>query len=220
MDWTLPVHRLTETSANPSTYRSRPLDELLPLIGSHLEKQDSAEVLWSHKVTSLGQNEHEAWVEAETPNGTQKFFATYIVGCDGGGSKVRRELLGSSFPGRTWDEQIVATNVYLPDLKKHTPADWTSSNFMIHRNHFPMIAQISNDGLHRVTYGEDGGLSYDEMRERQPEKYKAFVPGAPEPQDYKIVNFSPYKIHQRLAEHLRVGRFLLAADAAHLCNPL
>ena len=91
---------------------------------------------------------------------------------------------------------------------------------MIHRNHFPMIAQISNDGLHRVTYGEDGNLTYDEMRARQPEKYKAFVPGQPDSDDYKIVNFSPYKIHQRLAEHLRVGRFLLAADAAHLCNPL
>lgn len=35
-----------------------------------------------------------------------------------------------------------------------------------------------------------------------------------------MINFSPYKIHQRLAEHLRVGRVLLAADAAHLCNPL
>jgi 2-polyprenyl-6-methoxyphenol hydroxylase-like FAD-dependent oxidoreductase len=83
-----------------------------------------------------------------------------------------------------------------------------------------MIAQISNDGLHRVTYGEKGNLTLEEMRARQPEKYKAFVPGKPEPDDYKIVNFSPYKIHQRLAEHLRVGRFLLAADAAHLCNPL
>jgi hypothetical protein len=30
-----------------------------------------------------------------------------------------------------------------------------------------------------------------------------------------MVNFSPYKIHQRLAESMRNGRFLLAADAAH-----
>jgi len=68
--------------------------------------------------------------------------------------------------------------------------------------------------------GEDGNLTYDEMRARQPDKYKAFVPGKPEPDEYNLVNFSPYKIHQRLAERLRVGRILLAADAAHLCNPL
>lgn len=199
---------------------SLPLDELLPVIGSHLDKQPSAEILWSHTVTAVGQDGDQAWVDVESPSGNKRLTATHVVGCDGGGSKVRRELFGSNFPGRTWDEQIVATNVYLPNLKKHTPEDWTSSNFMISRSHFPMIAQISNDGLHRVTYGEHGGLSYEEMRERQPEKYKAFVPGSPEPGEYEMVNFSPYKIHQRLAERLRVGRVLLAADAAHLCNPL
>ena len=199
---------------------SLPLDELLPLIGSKLDNHSNAEILWSHKVTALGQDEQLAWVDVETSEGQKNLNATYIVGCDGGVSKVRRELFGQSFPGRTWDEQIVATNVYLPDLHKHTPPDWTSSNFMIHRNHFPMIAQISNDGLCRVTYDEDGDLTLDEMRARQPEKYTAFIPGKPEPNEYKIVNFSPYKIHQRLAERLRVGRFLLAADVPHLCNPL
>ena len=87
---------------------SLPLDELLPLIGSHLDKQPTAEILWSHKVVSLGQDDNEAWVNVEEPNGeTERFPATYIVGCDGGGSKIRRELFGQSFPGRTWDEQIV-----------------------------------------------------------------------------------------------------------------
>lgn len=83
-----------------------------------------------------------------------------------------------------------------------------------------VIAQLTNDGLLRITYGEDGTLTHEQMRERLPAKYKAFVPGAPEPDEYQVVNFSPYKIHQRCAEKLRVGRFLLAADAAHLCNPL
>src|SRR5271163_5232016 len=50
-------------------------------------------------------------------------------------------------------------------------------------------------------------------------KYETMLPGHPKPGDYKIVNVSPYKVHQRCAEKFRVGRFLLAADAAHLCNP-
>lgn len=83
-----------------------------------------------------------------------------------------------------------------------------------------MAAKITKDGLWRVTYGEVAGLSLEQLRERQPEKFKAMLPGHPEPNEYKIVNFSPYKIHQRLAKSMRVGRFLLAADAAHLCNPL
>jgi len=54
---------------------------------------------------------------------------------------------------------------------------------------------------------------------RQPYKYETMLPGNPKPGDYKLMNISPYKIHQRCAEKFRVGRFLLVADAAHLCNP-
>lgn len=45
------------------------------------------------------------------------------------------------------------------------------------------------------------------------------LPGNPKPEDYKIVNCSPYKMHQRCADRFRFGKILLAADAAHLCNP-
>jgi 2-polyprenyl-6-methoxyphenol hydroxylase-like FAD-dependent oxidoreductase len=31
--------------------------------------------------------------------------------------------------------------------------------------------------------------------------------------------FSPYKLHQRQASKFRVGRVILAGDAAHACNP-
>ncbi|KAK3072639.1 hypothetical protein LTR53_006454 [Teratosphaeriaceae sp. CCFEE 6253] len=196
---------------------SLPLDELIPLIAKHLEMQPSGAILLGHEVTAIGQDDRQAWVDVKGPEGEGRMRATYIVGCDGGSSKIRRDLFGKSFPGRTWDKQIVATNVYYPGLKDY---GWdTSSNFMIDRLHFPMVAQISNDGMLRVTYGEEGNLSFDEMKARQPEKYKAFLPGKPEPSQYTLVNFSPYKIHQRLAEKMRVGRFLLAADAAHLCNP-
>lgn len=50
-------------------------------------------------------------------------------------------------------------------------------------------------------------------------KFERMLPGNPKPDQYKLVNCSPYKMHQRCAEKFRVGRFLLAADAAHLCNP-
>lgn len=196
---------------------SLPLDELIPLIAAHLEKQQSARILMSHEVVSLGQDENHAWVDVRTSGGEKRMSATYIVGCDGGNSNIRKELFGKSFPGRTWDQQIVATNVYYPRLKEF---GWeTSSNFMVHPQLFPMVAQISNDGMLRVTYGEDGNLTREEMLARQPENYKAILPGKPSPSEYEIVNFSPYRIHQRLAERMRSGRFLLAADAAHLCNP-
>jgi 2-polyprenyl-6-methoxyphenol hydroxylase-like FAD-dependent oxidoreductase len=83
-----------------------------------------------------------------------------------------------------------------------------------------MAAKITKDGLWRVSYGELPGLTFEQLRERQPTKFRDMLPGHPNPSDYKLVNFSPYKVHQRLATSMRQGRFLLAADAAHLCNPL
>ncbi|KAJ9627972.1 hypothetical protein H2203_003191 [Taxawa tesnikishii (nom. ined.)] len=133
-----------------------PLDQLMQIIGKHIARQPTAEILYSHKV------------------------------------------------------------VYYPDIEKF---NWEDSNFIIHPEHCFMAAKIQTDGLYRVTYLEKSGLSREEYLERQPKKFETFLPGHPTPDKYNIVNFSPYKIHQRCADKFRVGRFLLAADAAHLCNP-
>jgi 2-polyprenyl-6-methoxyphenol hydroxylase-like FAD-dependent oxidoreductase len=101
-----------------------------------------------------------------------------------------------------------------------SPYKWHDSNFIIHPEHWYMAARISKDGLYRITYGELPGLTSEELRERQPAKFKAMLPGHPDPDKYKIVNFSPYRIHQRLAPSMRVGRVCLAADAAHREYPL
>lgn len=82
-----------------------------------------------------------------------------------------------------------------------------------------MAAKITKDGMWRVSYGEDPKLSHAEVVARQPEKYARMLPGNPKPEDYKLTNVGPYRIHQRCAEKMAIGRIMLAADAAHLCNP-
>ncbi|OJI91472.1 hypothetical protein ASPTUDRAFT_38497 [Aspergillus tubingensis CBS 134.48] len=207
----------TDPDQNPTPLTCLPLNQLNMVLQRNIAKLPQVELLYSHKVTGLGQDDTTAWVHVDTPDGAKTLEARYIVGCDGANSQIRRSLFGDwEFPGFTWDKQIVATNTYYP-FEKHG-FDW-DSNFIIDPEHWFMAARISNDGLWRVTYGEVGGLSVEELQARQPAKFKAFLPGHPEPSNYKIVNFSPYKVHQRLAKKMRVGRFLLAADAAHLCNP-
>lgn len=69
----------------------------------------------------IGQNSAMAWVDTvHTNTGEQSSLeADYIVGCDGANSVVRRSLFGDrEFPGRTWNEQLVATNVS-PDYCRH-----------------------------------------------------------------------------------------------------
>ncbi|KAI1334573.1 FAD binding domain-containing protein [Xylariaceae sp. FL0016] len=188
------------------------LDELM--LEEFLTKYDG-QVRWKHRVTGTGQDDKQAWVDVETPEGNKRFSADYVVGCDGATSQVRKSLFGEDFPGFTWERQIVATNVYY-DFSKF---GWKDSSFILHPEHFYMAAKITPDGMYRVTYGESPGLSWEEMKERQPWKYEIMLPGSPKPGDYKMVSMSPYRMHQRCAPAFRKGRILLAADAAHLCNP-
>jgi hypothetical protein len=86
------------------------------------------------------------------------------------------------------------------------------------KNHWALIAKLNNEDLWRVSYGELDGLTHEQLRERQPMKYEALFPG-PRPLKYDLRNFAPYRIHQRCCTTFRVGRVLLAGDAAHICNP-
>ncbi|KAL0943770.1 Para-nitrophenol 4-monooxygenase 1 [Colletotrichum truncatum] len=192
------------------------LQELDQLMLDEFLGKYNGTISWEHQVVGLGQDKDQAWVDVETPKGRQRIEADYIVGCDGANSAVRKGLFGEEYPGWTWDTQIVATNTYYDFEGKF---GWDDANFIIHPEHFFMAAKITNDGLYRVTYGEEPNLSHEELKARQQKKFKTMLPGHPDPDEYKVINFAPYRMHQRCASKFRVGRFLLVADAAHLCNP-
>jgi 2-polyprenyl-6-methoxyphenol hydroxylase-like FAD-dependent oxidoreductase len=89
-----------------------PLATLDRLLYRHALAQPNVKVLFNHKVTEIGQDEDKAWVDADTPVGVKRFEGAYVIGCDGASSVVRKRMFGANdFPGWTWDEQIVATNV-------------------------------------------------------------------------------------------------------------
>jgi hypothetical protein len=92
---------------------------------------------------------------------------------------------------------------------------YEDANFIIDPEHWYLAARITRDGMWRVSYGVPGGCSEGELKDQQPDKWKKMLPGSPTPDMYRITNFSPYKIHQRLVKSMREGPFLLAADAAH-----
>ncbi|KAF7535041.1 hypothetical protein G7054_g5740 [Neopestalotiopsis clavispora] len=179
-------------------------------------RQPNVRLLWDHEVTDIKDDGGVGVVTATTPDGPKELRARFVVGCDGANSKIRRLLFGDwEFPGKTWDVQVVATNAYY----NFHQFGYEDANFIIDPEHWYMASKITKDGMWRVSYGAPSGLTTEELREQLPEKWKQMLPGQPSPDDYRITNFSPYKVHQRLAESMRVGPFLLAADAAHLCNP-
>jgi 2-polyprenyl-6-methoxyphenol hydroxylase-like FAD-dependent oxidoreductase len=48
---------------------------------------------------------------------------------------------------------------------------------------------------------------------------KVFAELLPDRREYKVVAFSPYRMHQRVTDRMYQGRVILVGDAAHVTNP-
>jgi 2-polyprenyl-6-methoxyphenol hydroxylase-like FAD-dependent oxidoreductase len=185
---------------------------LAELVMTHLARLPHTEVRWNHRVTGLAQDDAEVTLTCETPTGEQRLKADWVIGTDGARSTVRR-LLGLEFEGFTWPDRFVATNIEYPFLEH----GYGNANMVVDPVNWAVIGRLGRENLWRLTYGEDASLDEATILERLPERFAAILPDPTVP--YRIDNFSPYSVHQRCAASFRVGRVLLAGDAAHACNP-
>ncbi len=184
---------------------------LAELVSQHLSRLPNAQVLWNHKVVSLAQDSSGVRLGVETPDGPRELRADWVVGTDGARSSVR-SLLGLPFEGFTWPERFVATNVEY-NFEKH---GFERANMIADPDNWAVVARLGRENLWRVTYAEDAEISEDEVFARIPQHYATVFPGK---EPYRIDAWSPYRVQERAAPQFRVGRALLAGDAAHACNP-
>jgi 2-polyprenyl-6-methoxyphenol hydroxylase-like FAD-dependent oxidoreductase len=185
---------------------------LAAVILRHLLRVPGAEVRWNTRLTQVAQTDDHVTATVETPEGEQQLRARWLVGSDGGHSGVRRAL-GLKLEGVTHPEWFVATNV----MFEFTEHGYGQSNVVMDPEHWAIIPKIDRTGLWRCTYREEGTLPEAEVRALVPERYALFAPGLA---DTKPAAVSPYRVHDRCAETFRVGRVMLAGDAAHLINPI
>ena len=197
-----------------------PLNSLAEIIHRHcMEKTEGrVNVLWEHEVTGVGQDSGKAWVDVNVKgeNRTQRLEADYVVGCDGGSSAVRKALFGRNWPGVTFDCHLLVQNVWYDGFEKH---GWDGGNYMVDPDYWGLIAKRGKGGLWRVTYGDIDGLTNEEYEKRRETAFEKLLPGNPKPHQYKINQTDHFRTHNRCVESMRVGRILLAGDAAHVNNP-
>jgi 3-(3-hydroxy-phenyl)propionate hydroxylase len=147
-------------------------------------------------------------------NGAERLRARYLIGADGGRSRVR-EALGIKLEGFTWPERFLVAS---------TPFDFAAV--------MPRLADVS--------YFADPEEWFFLLRVR--DVWRAMFPARPEETEadilcdtsierrlqrvyakaglYEITHRTLYSVHQRVAASYGRGRVFLAGDAAHLNNPL
>lgn len=192
---------------------------LTPLVMECLQAYPSTRVLFSHALTGFTQDADGVTVQAQTPTGEVQLRAQWLIGADGGRSKVRKTA-GIAFAGYTWPERysVISTthdfaqqgyreNAYISD-----PTQWVAV--------FKM-PDVTPEGLWRMTLPVAVEVSEAEAL-AGPYAQQAIrrLTRASADTTYTLVHQSIYSVHQRVAERLREGRVLLAGDAAHVNNPL
>lgn len=171
----------------------------------------NVEILLRTKLISCHQTDGSVKVEIEGPDGRSVIEADYLVGADGANSTVRRSVLDLQFLGTTWPERYVATNTRI-DL---TSCDYPKSVMQLDQIHGSIICKIEQDDVWRVTFVEDPNLPPEGLEDRIEAMFKKHLPDLP----YEVLAYSPYRMHQRIADRMRVGRILLVGDAGHVTNP-
>jgi 3-(3-hydroxy-phenyl)propionate hydroxylase len=190
---------------------------LTPIILAKLRECPQARVLFSHRVSEFSQTADEVTVTAETPGGTEQFRAEWLVGADGGRSTVRK-YTDVGFDGFTWDERfVVASTTY-----DYAPHGYALNAYLADPEEWAALFKMPDEGppgIWRVifpvpTEEEEAVTLSEEMVERRMQRFLA------RKERYQIKYKSIYRVHQRVAKEFRLGRVLLAGDAAHLNNPM
>ncbi|MFI6408084.1 FAD-dependent monooxygenase [Streptomyces sp. NPDC050548] len=154
------------------------------------------------------------------PKGTW-WRGSYLVGCDGPRSTVRK-LLDIRFPGRTAVERhaVAALRTELPwpdQALLHRVPPWRTSG--------PSAGEVTGrplpDGVWRLDWllppGKDL-VTPELLLTRIRETLAGWTEGPTPP--YELLDTGVHTVHHRLARRWRVGRVFLAGDAAHLLGAL
>ena len=175
---------------------------------------DLIEIRTGTELVGFRQGADSVTAAVETADGErQELQGSHLVGCEGAHSVVRKQL-GIDFEGFAFPDRTMTLSV-LFDFDKILPYG--------HRNYILDPVEWANlfrwTDLWRVVLPADvdadpDALLDDDVIEAGLQRFHRS--GEP----YEVVSKSLYTVHQRVAETFRMGRVLLAGDAAHVNSPI
>lgn len=145
-------------------------------------------------------------------NGLGDLKAGWLIGADGSRSAVRQSM-ELDYGGKTYTHASVLVSTTFP-FHEHLPGLADVAYSWSARGPFSLLRQ---PGLWRASLYPGMESLGDAAREDRVRKWLAYI--TPAAESAEIVDISPYRVHERCVSTFRIGRMLLAGDAAHLNPP-
>ncbi|MCW8379735.1 FAD-dependent monooxygenase [Streptomyces justiciae] len=182
-------------------------NDIEPVLKSVAEDTANLTVRFSRELVGFEEDEEGVTVRLECADGTvEAVRGRYLAGCDGGRSFVRKAL-GIELEGR--GDLVALRQVTFRSESLYDALPYKGRHFYIadETNSMIVVQGSRKDFTLNASLPEDADLE-QAIRERL---------GIDA--DFTIKNSISYKFHLLLAKHYRVGRVLIAGDAAHLVPP-
>ncbi|MFD7312016.1 FAD-dependent monooxygenase [Promicromonospora sp. NPDC059942] len=200
-----------------------------PYPGSLMVGQQHTEAALRERLTSLGtrvelgtelvglvQDDDGVTASVLVGGRREQIRARYLVGCDGGGSTVRKQA-GISFLGETWDRQrMLFGNLVVDGLDNSVAHMWAQGpGGMLTLSPMPR----SGTWFFTAPLPADEGVGASAVSVETFAEIFAQRVGLPGVRFRDPVYLSVYQVNIRMVDRYRTGRVLLAGDAAHVHTP-
>ncbi len=179
-----------------------------------LASEKHAMLQFSHEVVGVEQDTEAVTVLARHQGSIKRFKADYVIAAEGANSILRRKM-NIDLEGFTYPEKFVTLSTTYP-IEQHFDG-LSNVNYIADQEAWVLLLRTPDYWRVLVPAPEnstDEHLLSDKFKDhvlRDVTRTKRTIAS-----EHRVI----YRIHQRVARHYRVGRVLLAGDAAHLNNPL
>ncbi len=190
------------------------------LLDERIAASPLVDVRWGHRVTGIDQDDSAdgdggVTVTCETPDGEVRVRGSHAVACPGPRSDALRSMLGLSFPGESFEDSFL-----ICDIRTDLPGWETERRFYFDPEWNPgrqVLIHPCPDSTFRIDWQvpPDFDLATEEAAGSLDRRIRQVIGDRP----YEIVWKSVYRFHSRLVDRMRVGKVLVAGDAAHLVSP-
>lgn len=164
-------------------------------------------VMFSSSLADFTQTGDKVVARVQGPNGVTEIEADFLVAADGGRSPVR-EKLGLTFDGATAPNQWIVVDV--ADDPVGTP-----NIYLVCDSERPYVSAALPHGIRRFEFMVMPGETEEYLT--RPDVMRGLLAKVvADPDQIRLIRQRQYSHNSRLASRFRVGRVMLAGDAAHI----
>jgi 3-(3-hydroxy-phenyl)propionate hydroxylase len=168
---------------------------------------------WRNRVVGLEQRNDHVILSIDTPDGSCRIGAQYVVACDGARSSLR-QMVGADFAGQVFEDQFLIADV---KMTAEFPTErWFWFDPPFHAGQSALLHKQPDD-VWRIDLQLDRNA--DPVAERRPENVRPRIARMLGHDQFDFEWVSLYKFQCRRMARFIHGRVIFAGDAAHQVSP-